>query len=244
MIAVTFALPAESSGFLRLVHNKTRSDRNGITTVAGKIDNPENVGARESFRSRAVEIFHTGVGEKVCRQRMARFLQDRQLDCLISAGFAGALNDQLSVGDLLLAQNFSTAELSKARSLLVNLPVHVANLLSVPSMIDSNEERNKIARATGAAAVDMETEFIARACAEYGIPLLSLRVISDTPRQRFPAPTHVLFNIERQRTSVMRLVLYLCKHPTRLPGLIRFASQIARARETLTEALVAVATAL
>jgi len=244
MIAVTFALPAESSGFLHLVHNKTRSDRNGITTVVGKIEKPENIGAREPLLSRAIEIFHTGVGEKVCRQRMARFLQDRQLDCLISAGFAGALTDQLDVGDLVLARNFSTAELGKARSLLVNLPIHVANLLTVPSMIDSDEERNKTARATGAAAVDMETEFIARACAEHGVPLLSLRAISDTPRQRFPAPAHVLFNIERQRTSVMTLVLYLCKHPTRLRGLIRFASQVARARETLTEALVAVATAL
>jgi len=232
MIALTFALPAESSWFLHRLHNRTRSHRNGVATIRGKIDN------------RAIEIFHTGVGEKVCRQRIARFLQDRQLDCLISAGFAGALNDELDVGDLLLAQNFSTAELGKARSLLVNLPIHVANLLTVPSMIDSNEERNKIARATGAAAVDMETEFIARACAEHGVPLLSLRAISDTPRQRFPAPAHVLFNIERQRTSMMRLVLYLCKHPTRLRGFIRFASQIARARETLTEALVAVATAL
>jgi adenosylhomocysteine nucleosidase len=232
MIAVTFALPTESSGFLNRLHNRTRSDRNGAATIRGEIDN------------RAIEIFHTGVGEKVCRQRMARFLQDRQLDCLISAGFAGALNDELDVGDVLLAQNFSTAELRKARSLLVNLPIHVANLLTVPSMIDSNEERNKIARATGAAAVDMETEFIARACAEHGVPLLSLRVISDTPRQRFPAPANVLFNIERQRTSVMRLVLYLCQQPTRLRGLIRFASQIARARKTLTEALVAVATAL
>jgi adenosylhomocysteine nucleosidase len=232
MIGVTFALPAESSGFLNRLHNRTRSDRNGAATIRGKIDD------------RAIEIFHTGVGEKVCRQRMARFLQDRQLDCLISTGFAGALNDQLNVGDLLLAQNFSTVELSKARSLLVNLPIHVANLLTVPSVIDSNEERNKIARATGAAAVDMETEFIARACAEHGVPLLSLRVISDTPRQRFPAPGHILFNIERQRTSVVRLVLYLVRHPTRLRGLIRFMSQIARARETLTEALVAVVRAL
>jgi len=232
MIAVTFALPAESSGFLNRLHNRTRSDRNGAATIRGKIDN------------RAIEIFHTGVGEKVCRQRMAQFLQDRQLDCLISAGFAGALNNQLNVGDLLLAQNFSTVELSKTRSLLVNLPIHVANLLTVPSMIDSNEERNKIARATGAAAVDMETEFIARACAEHGVPLLSLRAISDTPRQRFPAPAHVLFNIERQRTSVVRLVLYLLRHPTRLPGLIRFMSQITRARESLTKALVAVATGL
>ena len=232
MIAITFALATESSGFLHRLHNRTRSDRNGAAAIRGKIDN------------RAIEIFHTGVGEKVCRQRMARFLQDRQLDCLISAGFAGALNDQLDVGDLLLAQNFSTAELDKARSVLIDRPLHVANLLTVPSMVDSNETRNEIARATGAAAVDMETEFIARACAEHGVPLLSLRAISDTPRRRFPAPAHVLFNIERQRTSVIRLALYLCQHPTCLPGLIRFASQIARAREMLTEALVAVVTAL
>jgi nucleoside phosphorylase len=175
---------------------------------------------------------------------MARFLRDRQFDYLISAGFAGALNDQLNVGDLLFAQNFSTAELSKARPLLANLPIHVANLLTVPSMIDSNEERNKIARATGAAAVDMETEFIARACAEHGVPLVSLRAISDTARQPLPAPPHILFDIENQRTNMMRLVQYFCKHPTRLRGLIRFTSQISRAREALTEALVTVVTAL
>jgi len=92
--------------------------------------------------------------------------------------------------------------------------------------------------------VDMETEFIARACAEHGVPLVSLRAISDTARQPLPAPPHVLFDLENQRTKIMRLVQYFCKHPTRLRELIRFASQIARARETLTEALVAVATAL
>jgi len=232
MITVTFALPAESSGFLHRLDNRTRSDRNGVATIGGTIGD------------RAIEVFHTGVGEKVCRQSIAKFLQNRQPDCLISAGFAGALNDQLNVGDLLFAQNFSTAELGKARPLLANLPIHVANLLTVPSMIDFNEERNKIARATGAAAVDMETEFIARACAEHGVPLVSLRAISDTARQPLPAPPHILFDIENQRTNMMRLVQYFCKHPTRLRGLIRFAGQIAQARETLTEALVAVATAL
>lgn len=232
MIAVTFALPAESSGFLHRLHNRTRSDRNGVAASGGTIG------------SRAIEVFHTGVGEKVCRERMARFLRDRQFDYLISAGFAGALNDQLNVGDLLFAQNFSTAELSKTRPLLANLPIHVANLLTVPSMIDSNEERNKIARATGAAAVDMETEFIARACAEHGVPLVSLRAISDTARQPLPAPPHILFDIENQRTNMMRLVQYFCKHPMRLRGLIRFTSQISRAREALTEALVTVVTAL
>ena len=228
MIAVTFALPAESAAFLHLLGEKSRRECNGYAIISGKIDNHD------------IEVLHTGVGEKICRQRMASFLPDRQFSCLISVGFAGGLTDQLHAGDVLLARNFSTIQLPEA----ANRSVRYADLHTAPAMIDSREEREKLAQVTGAAAVDMETEFIARACAEHGVPLLSLRAISDTPRQPFPAPAHVLFNVERQRTSAVKLVLYLCKHPTRLRGLIRFASQIARARETLTEALVAVATGL
>src|SRR4029077_714938 len=154
----------------------------------------------------AVEVLHTGVGENVCRQRVARFLsgtgrirrgdQDLDFGYLISAGFAGALNDQLQIGDLLLARNFSTIGSTEHRSLIPSLPIHIADLLTVSALIDSSEERNKLARTSGAAAVDMETEFIARACARHGVPLLSLRVISDTPKELFPAPTNVLFDIE------------------------------------------------
>jgi adenosylhomocysteine nucleosidase len=232
MIAVTFALPAESSAFLRHLSNKSRSDRVGIRTIRGKIDD------------RTIEVLHTGVGEKACRQRMASFLQDRQFDCLISAGFAGALNDKLRAGDLLLAENFSSVELNETRLDLGRLPVHRANLLTVSSIIDSIEERQKIAQTTGAAAIDMETEFIARACAEHGIPLLSLRVVSDTPREPLPGPSKILFDVERQRTDAMKLSLHLLRHPTAVPQLIAFAKRIARAREKLTKALVAVATAL
>jgi nucleoside phosphorylase len=226
MIAVTFALPAESSGFLRLLQNRSKRRNNGITTIAGKINN------------HLVEIFHTGVGEKVCRQRMARFLQDRQLDCLISAGFAGALDDQLRVGDLLLAK-ISTADLSGTLDSLANLPIHFANLLTVPSMIDSSEERSRIAQTTGAVAVDMETEFIARSCAEQGVPLLSLRVISDTPRQPLPAPASVLFDLGEQRTNFGRLAFYVAKNPPAIWRLISFARQIGRARERLSNAIIA-----
>jgi adenosylhomocysteine nucleosidase len=226
MIAVTFALPAESSAFLRRLGNKSQSDRQGIRTIRGKIDD------------RTIEVLHTGVGEKTCRQRMASFLQDRQFDCLISAGFAGALDDKLHTGDLLFAENFSTVQLNEMRPRLGSSLIHRANLLTVPSIIDSIDERQKIAQATGAAAIDMETEFIARGCAEHGVPLLSLRVISDTPSEPFPGPSKILFDVERQRTNAMKLSLHLLGHPTAIPRLILFARRIARARETLANALV------
>jgi adenosylhomocysteine nucleosidase len=227
-IAVTFALPAESSGFLRRLSNKSRSDRNGIRTVLGEIDNRE------------VAVLHTGVGEKACRQRLAKFLQDQQFDCLISAGFAGALTNELQVGDLLLAKNFSAIELTDKHSDFVRLRIQVVDLLTVPGLIDSNEERNETARMSGATAVDMETEFIARICAEHSVPLLSLRVITDTPRKPFPAPAQVLFDIEHQRTPMAALIMFFLAHPKRIPRLIAFTRRIARARKTLADALVEV----
>jgi len=241
MIAVTFALPAESSDFLRCLTNKTRIDRDGVRAIRGRIDH------------RTIEVLHTGVGEKICRQRLVKFMsarrtagirsgeQDQQFDCLISAGFAGALNDDLQIGDLLLAKNFSTVEMSETRGWLSGLPIHIANLLTVPDLIDSREKRNKLALTSGAVAADMETQFIARACAARGIPLLSLRVISDTPGELFPASADVLFDIERQRVPIPKLVRYFLAHPNRIPQLIRFARRIALARKILTDALVAVA---
>ena len=172
------------------------------------------------------------------------FCSDQQFDYLISAGFAGALDNDLKIGDLLLAENFSTVHLSETRASLSGLHIHIANLLTVPALIDSPEERNKLALTSGAVAADMETEFIARACAACGIPLLSLRVISDTPHNRLPAPANVLFDIERQQTRMLKLATHLLAHPSRVPRLIHFASRIAHARKILADALVAVAMAL
>jgi len=227
-IAVTFALPAESSEFLRRLGNKTRADRNGISIIRSTID------------GRAIEILHTGVGKSICRERIGKFLENQQFAFLISAGFAGALNYELQVNDVSVAKNFSTIDLKQAQSLLSPVLIHPIDLLTVPAVIDSSEERERIARESGAAAVDMETEFIAHACAAYGIPLLSLRVITDTPGEPFPAPAHVLFDIAKQRTNLAKLATFFLTHPNRVPRLVQFARGITRARKILASALVAV----
>ncbi len=228
MIAVTFALPAESSQFMRRLRNKSRADRNGISVVRG------------TTNDRTVEVVHTGVGEKICRERIEKFLEDAQFHILISTGFAGALSNRLRVNDLLLAQNFSTIDLKQAQESLSALSVRAADLLTLPAPIDSREERERIARESGAAAVDMETEFIARACAAHAVPLLSLRIITDTPLEPFPGPPDVLFDIQQQRTQVSALAKFFLAHPNRVLRLVQFARRIAHARKTLANALVAI----
>jgi adenosylhomocysteine nucleosidase len=228
-IAITFALPEESSEFLRRLGNRSRANRNGLRIVHGTVEH------------RSIEVIHTGVGENSCRQRIEKFLEDRQFDLLISAGFAGSLNRELQVNDLFVAKNFSTLNGKQAQSSLSNVSIYAADMLTVPALIDSSEERERMARDSGASAIDMETEFIAAACAMRGIPLLPLRVITDTPTQPLPAPPDVLFDLQQQRTHVATLAKFFLTNPKRIPGLFQFAQRIARARRILTNALVEVA---
>jgi nucleoside phosphorylase len=144
------------------------------------------------------------------------------------------------VNDVLVAKNFSTLDLKHTPSALSNISIHVANMLTMLAVIDSSEERIRIGRESGASAVDMETEFISRACAAHGIPLLSLRVITDTPTQSFPAPPNVLFDIQQQRTDIAALTKFFFTNPSRMPGLVRFTRRIALARKNLADALVEV----
>ncbi|MGZ5003770.1 MAG: 5'-methylthioadenosine/S-adenosylhomocysteine nucleosidase family protein, partial [Chthoniobacterales bacterium] len=82
MIVITFALPNESSGFVRLIAN-------------GRLHGHE------------VRVLHTGVGERAARACMAKLFQKNSPRLLISSGFAGGLTNEVKVGDLLLAENFS-----------------------------------------------------------------------------------------------------------------------------------------
>ena len=223
MIAVSFALPAESSGFLARLSDKQSDGQ----IIRGKIDN------------KSVTVVHTGVGPAISRIKIGTYLSTERPRLLISAGFAGAVRHDFQVRDLILAENFSDGRLlHEAQRELSGRGACTAKLFTSANVIDSMSKRTELAHEHDAAAVDMETEIIAQACAARTIPMLSLRVISDSLREPFPAPPTVLFDIERQRTNLTRLSRYVIKHPTTAFGLWRFARQIASARQTLTDALV------
>ncbi|MGZ5537968.1 MAG: 5'-methylthioadenosine/S-adenosylhomocysteine nucleosidase family protein [Chthoniobacterales bacterium] len=208
MIVITFALPNESSGFVRLIAN-------------GRLHGHE------------VRVLHTGVGEHAVRACLAKLFQDNSPRLLISSGFAGGLTDEVKVGDLLLAENFSDTQLLEPARHLGT----VGRLQTTSAIADSSETRADLARSSGASAVDMETAVIADACAERQIPMLSLRAISDTPDAPFSIPARVLFNLEKQRTDFGVLFRHLVRHPGDIVRLIAIARQAKKARRALTSAL-------
>ena len=226
MIAITFALPAESSDFVRLLQKPSRISREGVESVRGLL------GAKQ------IVVVHTGVGRKIAQERMEVILRREKFEYLISAGFAGALEQELRVGNVLVAENYSTPELlASPRLQLDDEGTFLGKLLTVPRMVELAGERESLAKNTGAIAVDMETEIIAAVCAAHGLALLSVRAISDTVSQPFPAPGNVMFDMARQRTMFSRLAPYLMTHPSAFARLTRFRDQIAVARKSLTATL-------
>jgi adenosylhomocysteine nucleosidase len=214
MIAITFALRAESAEFAAQLR-------------------------KEKIDDRQIIIWHTGVGQKQCQLRMNEFFEAERPDFLISSGFAGGVREDLQVGNLILANNFSDRQLlAKAQQILTSYKVEAVKIFTSTTIINSIADRNEIARANNAAAVDMETAVIASACATHGVPMLSLRVITDSLQEPLPAPPPVLFNIEQQRTRFARLLAYLVQHPGATWRLIHFSRQIAQAREVMTSAIV------
>ena len=169
---------------------------------------------------------------------MEVLLRRERFQYLISAGFAGALEKELRIGHLLVAENFSSPQLLRSPHLdLADDGLFLGKLLTVSGVLESNAEREQVAAKTGAAAVDMETEFIAEACADHALPILSLRAISDTPSEPFPAPAHVLFNVEKQKTDFTRLAFYLATHPSAFSKLNAFRVRVAVAQKALAATL-------
>ena len=251
MIVVTFALPAESSAFIRSLKNVKRDGavlRGTLKRRTLNLPSPyplpqgeEDATAPGEGKCVPICVLHTGVGAAKCEERLRNFLRGEKPELLIASGFCGGTKEDLHPGDLVIADNASDL-LKHARAILPGAVV--GKIHSADRIIDPAIDRYEIGREHGAIAIDMETETIARLCAEKSIPELALRVVSDSPAAPFPMPPNLLFDIEKQRTNFFLLLSYIARNPSSWIHLAQFAKQITRAKTKLADALGAVIHAL
>src|SRR5438094_9334225 len=227
MIVVTFALPTESSAFIRFLKNVRRDG----AAVRGNLEH----------RTSDICVVHTGVGAAKCEERLGNFLRAETPELLIASGFCGGTTDELHPGDLVIADNASDLS-RKAYAILPGAVV--GKIHSADRIVDPAVDRYEIGREHGAIAIDMETKTITRLCAESTIPLLALRVISDSPAAPFPMPPSVLFDIEKQHTNFFALFAYIMPYPVSAVHLAQFSKQITHAKTKLADALCAVLRAM
>jgi adenosylhomocysteine nucleosidase len=135
---------------------------------------------------------------------------------LISAGFAGGLQPGLSAGDLILGKNYSDPDISSKLSL--NDGWHVGCVSTEEAILERAEDKKFLGMRTGCLAGDLETAHLARVCAERGLPMLSVRCISDAMEDDLPVPANVLLNPKTGRPDPLALFRYLISHPSSVAG--------------------------
>jgi adenosylhomocysteine nucleosidase len=111
-------------------------------------------------------------------------------------------------------------------------------LTTQSAVVEAAADKTRLARETGAIAVDLETAVLAAFCEESSLPFLALRAISDRVAQSLPVPTGVWFDVERQRSKPGGLLVYLIRNPRQIIPFLRFLNGLRPARRNLGKLLL------
>lgn len=154
---------------------------------------------------------------------------------LICAGFSGALQPELHVGDLVLATEVVDLQGHRWPALrpaaLAEHDIPSGRLLTVPDLVGCPQEKQRLGRQYEAIAVDMESAVAARLCHQHNVPFACLRVLSDDC-QTILSP-HLVDLLRQERVSLPRLAARVLRHPKLFGELWRLARQTRRASRQL-----------
>ncbi len=206
MIAVTFALEFESAHF--------RANHDARLRVSTWL------------------LGTMGVGAAVVLERK---LAEMRPSLVISAGFAGGLQPEIKVGDMVLGRNFSDERIAGGLTLGPNW--HVGAVQTEGAIIERAEDKRRLGESTGALAGDLETAHLAKVCAAHGVPMLSVRCISDALEDDMPVPAHVLMNPKNGRPEPLALFQHLLRNPPAVMGFNRLLKNAKTAQKQLAAGL-------
>ncbi len=131
-----------------------------------------------------VRVLVTGIGSSRTLPTVKKQLQGESFRLVISAGFAGATQPDLRVGDLVLASE--VLDIASGRrwvparfEMKENSDFTRGRLATLDRPLAAPKEKSKFGARYGTAAVDMETAAVAAAASDAGVPWVSLRAILD-----------------------------------------------------------------
>lgn len=182
-------------------------------------------------RRNDVSILITGIGKANAEKSVRGFLQHNSPHQVFTCGFAGGLDPQLKIGDVV----FLTVDerLDKA---FVEAGARPASFYCTPSVATTAAEKAELRRTTGADAVEMESEVIQGICRERNIPCATVRAISDATHEDMPLDFNQLSNPD-QSLNCGKLAWAIAKSPGRIPALLRLQRNCRFAAERLADVL-------
>lgn len=181
-VGLVFALGIEAGGLIDQLSGVIRIDGAGFVAREGGLD------------GRRLVIIEAGVGAKAAASATSALIQGHKPRWIITAGFAGGLDDRLQQGDILMANEIVDLE---GHRLTIDLKfdpqalhsmrhLHVGRLLTADRVVGDIEEKRALGQQRGALAVDMESMAVADVCRQEQVRCLSIRVISDAVDRALP----------------------------------------------------------
>lgn len=173
----------------------------------------------------------------------AKLLVANGVNRLISWGCAGALSPDLRSGDLVVAERLIAADNEELTMdvfwhthtldrLQVSHTVYTGDLVETLAMVAVSKDKRRLHEQTGAIAVDMESVAVARVAWQYALPFLSIRAIADPASMDLPPAVSYALNANGE-IELWKLLVFLLRHPTQIPRLIKLGLHFNAAMKTL-----------
>jgi nucleoside phosphorylase len=173
-----------------------------------------------------------GIGRVNAENSVRKFLAGFTPDLVLTCGFAGGLNPDLKIGDVVIEIRNSKFEF---RNLLA-AGARLAKFYCADRIATTVAEKAALREQTGADAVEMESAAIHAVCAEKNIPCVTLRVISDTAHEDLPLDFNALAKPDRS-VDFGKLAWAIAKSPGKIPQLMALQKKTRLAAQELAKVL-------
>jgi|ERR1017187_5256994 adenosylhomocysteine nucleosidase len=199
-----------------------------------------------------ISILLTGIGRKNAEKSVRDFLSVNSPKLVLTCGFAGGLNPELKLGEVVFETSFpSSSRRESAQTEIGNQlePTHVgcyeqlvaagakpAKFFCADRIATTVDEKRKLREETGADAVELESGAIHAICRERGILCATVRVISDTANEDLPLDFNRLSKPD-MNLDYGKLAWAVMKSPGKIGALLKLQKQTRFAAERLADTL-------
>lgn len=215
MIGLIAAMPLESKAFLRCLKEWRH-------TALGQFR-----GIRFQIMDRNCLLVTSGMGIKRAMDATLTLLAGSSPHLLVSFGIAGAVNDDLHIGDVIVSGNTclldkglagqfrSLASLSEAAWDAAAQVLQPDDARLVPGTAITTHGSQFVMQGLEEMPnpiLEMETAGIAQVAAEAGIPLVSIRSVSDGPQAPIPLDLEAILD-ENDNLRIGRMLMMVLRRP-------------------------------
>jgi adenosylhomocysteine nucleosidase len=169
------------------------------------------------------------------RERTAALIETAvtRANCLMSFGIAGALAPDLRAGDVVISAEVVSEDNRwrvdkqfqvRVAALAREIDAFEGPVLGASAILATEAAKNRAWRETGALAVDLESEVVARVASQAGIPFLVVRTIADTACRELP-PAALIPLSEAGTPNLARVLGSVLRRPRQIATLIRLARE-------------------